>query len=306
MTRYIYICGSGYSGSTLLDLILGSHPCAVSLGETKNLVRNIIENRQCTCKQPVKACAFWNSMRQKVILDRGIDIFLRPADFPTSLTTNQDTLLERVIRYQRLALAVPGQKFLTYLELTPGGVSSARTILQNVFYLYDTVSDVTGCKVVVDSSKSPVDMKWLWMTRPSQLKVLHIVRDGRAVLASYRRRGWSAERAVWNWVRTESSVRRMLWTMPKSAWMLVRYEDICNNPKRELRRICEFLCLEFTDEMLDFRKHTHHDISGNPMRLESSNQIVNPETWRQQLSRVDLDIFDRLAGSTNRRLGYLG
>lgn len=60
----IYIAGSSYSGSTLMDLLLGSHPAVESLGEAKKIpfvqasVRNGIEAR-CNCGELVADCGFW-------------------------------------------------------------------------------------------------------------------------------------------------------------------------------------------------------------------------------------------------------
>jgi len=243
-------------------------------------------------------------MRQEIVHNRGIDLFEKPADFPVSLNPNRSMVVEQVIHYQRLVVAGLGYAPLTQLELVPTGFAPTSKIVDNIFHIYDTVRTITGRQAVVDASKLPLRMKWLWMMRPSQVKVLYVVRDGRAVLASKKRRGWSTKPAVRHWVKTQRSVRMMLWTMPKSAWLRVRYEDLCNNPTSELRRICQFLSLEFSDDMLEFRGLDHHDLEGNPMRFGTSNEIVNRETWRQELSQADLQTFEHLAGPVNRRLGY--
>ena len=103
--KTIIICGSGYSGSTLLNLLLGSHPDLVSLGETTNLARSVIEDRQCTCRQPVKQCSFWNDVRREIVRVNGIDIFNDPANFPVSLLTDRNTVTGNFVHFQRLALA---------------------------------------------------------------------------------------------------------------------------------------------------------------------------------------------------------
>ncbi len=304
MARYISICGSGRSGSTLVNLLLGSHPGVISLGETTNLLRSVTENRQCTCRQHVKTCVFWNDIRREILSNRGIDIFERPEDFPVSLQPDRQAVVGHFVHYQRLALAWLGREPLTRVELVPPGGIPTRKIVDNIFHLYDTVRAITGCQAVVDSSKLPLRMKWLWMNRPSQVKALYVVRDGRAVLSSNIRRGWSTKSAVFSWIKAQTSVRLMLQRMQEDSWLLVRYEDLCNNPQGELRRICQFLSLEFSEEMLDFRKSGHHDIDGNRMRFDTSKEIVNRETWRQELECTDLQIFERFAGSINRRLGY--
>ncbi len=66
-----------------------------------------------------------------------------------------------------------------------------------------------------------------------------------------------------------------------------------------------FLCVPFSAQMLELRKQESHNIGGNPMRFRTGEQTIRlDERWREQLSADDLAIFDRRAGTWNRRLGY--
>ncbi|SCC79482.1 sulfotransferase [Saliniramus fredricksonii] len=68
--KVVYIAGRGHSGSTLLDLILGSHSRLVSVGEIKQkaLTRlfSNVSKRPCTCGARVGDCKFWNAVRTKL------------------------------------------------------------------------------------------------------------------------------------------------------------------------------------------------------------------------------------------------
>lgn len=60
----IYIVGSSHSGSTLLDLLLGSHSSIQSVGEAKKIpeLRAQISrggHPVCTCRQELTQCPFW-------------------------------------------------------------------------------------------------------------------------------------------------------------------------------------------------------------------------------------------------------
>lgn len=62
----LYIAGSSHSGSTLLDLLLGSHPGIESVGEAKKVAVvsariRAGEEPVCTCRKPVAMCAFWRA-----------------------------------------------------------------------------------------------------------------------------------------------------------------------------------------------------------------------------------------------------
>lgn len=63
----IYIAGSSHSGSTLLDLLLGSHSAVESVGEAKK-IPEILERLDkgekflCTCQQELKSCPLWSDL----------------------------------------------------------------------------------------------------------------------------------------------------------------------------------------------------------------------------------------------------
>jgi hypothetical protein len=61
----IYVAGVGHSGSTLLDLLLSSHPAVTSVGEVRELARR--PGPRCTCGAPEpSACAFWQKVEPRV------------------------------------------------------------------------------------------------------------------------------------------------------------------------------------------------------------------------------------------------
>lgn len=72
MAKIIYICGLGHSGSTILDLALGSHPDITGLGELAPIVREEDRSRHfrsgCSCGNNARSCAFWKEAEN--ILER--------------------------------------------------------------------------------------------------------------------------------------------------------------------------------------------------------------------------------------------
>lgn len=63
--KVIYIAGHGHSGSTLLDLIIGSHSRVESVGEVtqKGLTRLMQRPQEelCTCGRPFSQCPYWQA-----------------------------------------------------------------------------------------------------------------------------------------------------------------------------------------------------------------------------------------------------
>jgi len=56
----VFIASLGHSGSTLLDLMLGSHPRLVSLGEVHATIARAAEKQNvCTCGKAADDCPVW-------------------------------------------------------------------------------------------------------------------------------------------------------------------------------------------------------------------------------------------------------
>lgn len=276
-----------------------------SVGEVKYLTKHIEENGNCSCQTPIKRCGYWQNVREGILLKRTVDIFARPRDFPVSLEVQRDKINGWLVHYQRLLLALLGKQMLTHLEpsLTKNRIL-ARDIAQNLFDLYDVVRKVTGVQAVIDSSKSPTTMKWLWMQKPADFKAIYLVRDGRGVMASNLRKKRSAAQSTRNWVRTNVLAQLLVKNLPKQTWKLVRYEELCQEPPRLLKELCQFLGFPYDEDMLSFRSKKAHTVGGNRMRFSHVTEIVNRETWRETLTSYELQTFEKIAGKLNRKLGY--
>lgn len=178
---------------------------------------------------------------------------------------------------------------------------------KNSWSVVNAMSKVTGAKYVVDSSKSPVRVKLLYMLQPDKVRFVHLVRDGRAVAASaIRRRELSPSMAARIWRRDNQNLSAMLRTVPENQKLDVRYEALCADPEHELRRICDFLALRFEKGMLTLWEREVHNIPGNPMLFDRKTRTIRQdERWRRDLSDRDIRAFDRTAGRLNRALGYV-
>ena len=62
----LYLMGMGRSGSTLLDILVGSHPDAVGTGELASLVgAGWSHAERCACGLPASECPFWSVVRDR-------------------------------------------------------------------------------------------------------------------------------------------------------------------------------------------------------------------------------------------------
>ncbi len=266
--RVVFILGSGHCGSTLLDLMLDSHPLCFGLGE----VHGISEHSQCTCGETARACPFWSSLAFGFInLDQ--KIYRSKIDFFRGAQT-----FRSVSTRARIDSDVLGRR------------------IADAYRAMDAA-------VLVDSSKSVDRVELLTRTGTIDPIIIHLVRDGRAVTWSYLRKyrrlwpfmfKWAAENA-----KIELFKRRYTGTI-----ISMRYENLVRTPEVELRRICDALSIPFSAEMCAFTSGVHHQIGGNRMRFEKNATLRLDTAWENAMPFSYRALWAVLFGWLNTKYGY--
>jgi hypothetical protein len=174
------------------------------------------------------------------------------------------------------------------------------------WHVAEAMAAEDGTRFVVDSSKSAIRLKLLYIVRPSAVRVIHLVRDGRAVAASaMRRRGVTAATAARLWKRENQHLALVLRGIPARQKHRVRYEDFCNDPAGALGALCGFVGVAFESSMLRLWDRPVHNIPGNPMLFERTRRDVSTdERWRRDLSPDDVRAIEAIAGPMNGTFGY--
>jgi Sulfotransferase family len=307
----VFVCSAGHCGSTLLDLLLGSHPQAMSLGEITQLPKNLALNTPCACGQPVRECRVWS-----VVVDRltsqerfsGVRadpyaLHLGLFEAGTVIDRKHQTLGRRLYRKAVYAAAFACWRWDAHslARFTAPLIDGAR----NKLALFDVVADAVSRPVLVDSSKHYLEAVALHRAAPERTKVLLLIRDGRAVFYSGLKRGHPRHKALDAWRRTyERAIPLLSREIPRDALLELRYEDLARSPAQELHRICSFVGIGYDAAMLDFRSVPHHVVNGNDMRLARSGAIRADDAWRTRLSDADRAYFEARGGGLNRDLGY--
>lgn len=159
--QVIYIAGNGHSGSTLLDMILGSNEGCFSAGELTFITRETIMKEYCSCKKMISKCEVWSEVFKIWGAKREIS-YNEYRQLCRQFQRNKSTLRTLKNRFY------PSEDFEQYCKATK--------------QLYQAIEKVTGCSVIVDSSKSPQRIAGL--SKIVGLCVIHICRDFTGVLNS--------------------------------------------------------------------------------------------------------------------------
>jgi hypothetical protein len=189
-----------------------------------------------------------------------------------------------------------------------------------------SVCDITGARVVVDSSKIGIRLKYLLRNPGLDVRVIRVIRDGRAVSLTYTDPanfadataphlrgggdGQSRERerlspldAAHEWRRSNEEAAAIVSRLDPSRYTTISYEDVCADTPGTLSRLWEFLGVPPFRFGEGWRARNHHVI-GNGMRLDSTEEVRLDERWKTAFPPAALEIFEAEAGGLNRQLGY--
>jgi len=164
------------------------------------------------------------------------------------------------------------------------------------------------------------------------VKSINLIRDGRALMASYMRKnkGSSAIDAIANFLYP--SFHDFYFDENNPDILCLRYEDVLQSKQEGLVAIGGYLGVFYEMNALKFWEYEHHITSGNqgtiacikfgqdiPVPDFRSREFYekqflemkagkdtnfNDERWRHELSRRELFLFDLLCGDENQHFGY--
>lgn len=138
-------------------------------------------------------------------------------------------------------------------------------------------------------------------------KLLQIIRDPRAALASYQAAAIGSNQpsqliADWS---VAAEVDAQLGENPR--YLSVKFEDLIESTEVTLKSICNFLEVDFEPDMLNYHarktpgfspEQTHHQNTQKPIFKSGL------EKWKNKLSNTDIALLEIYLGQHMERLGY--
>jgi hypothetical protein len=152
---------------------------------------------------------------------------------------------------------------------------------------FEKILSSTDREVLVETSKAKAWYR-LRLWRKKGLGYILLVRDSRGIVCSKKRAGKTVESCI-------RSIRKWMnrfvpfWEKRGDQVLLVYYEDLIADPEVQVRRIAEFLNLEFVPEMLRPDEKAHHFIFSSTSKYEKgSGRFVLDERWRRELTPEEI------------------
>ncbi|MGN6302711.1 MAG: sulfotransferase, partial [Angustibacter sp.] len=165
----VFIAGSGRSGTTLLERVVGAVPGFAAVGELLDLPRRVAPlDEMCGCGKPFSQCAIWQAVGQRA--------------FGGWSEQNLRELHELQARVAR-------QRHLPRLLVSRQGTAFDRDVREyaaRYLRIVTAVAQESSARVVVDASKWPA-LALALHRGGVDVRVLHLVRDVRGVAHSLSR-----------------------------------------------------------------------------------------------------------------------
>lgn len=223
--RILYLAGAQHCGSTMLDAILGNAPGARSLGEVGGFHR-YRDATECDCGEPPASCGPCLAATVALTASGQLDDLHRLSPLPLKERRAQWTLIGSRVRASYARVAVT---------------------------LFEAVARATDSTVLVDSSKNASRAAALAHDSGLDVRVVHIVRDGRGYLRSKQRRADGRRMpplpiALAPWLMKNLLIGVLLRArVPSDRYLLCKYEDLARDPAAELQRIGAFAGLDTSE-----------------------------------------------------------
>jgi hypothetical protein len=298
---YIYIACRGHSGSTLLEKLLATSPEVTALGEICHFSHYFDSGEHsCGCGQAVRDCEFWSAVVRELGLSHEADL---DAQLPTDGYRRNESW--RNLPYH-LALLGPDAALRVAERGRYGLAVRNLQSATNHWRLVDAVSRVADTRVLIDKSMSASRLLEVARVAPRDVRIcaIHLIRDGRANVHSHLVQfGTTVEHGAAEWRRNNVNIQRAFRRAATLARMTIRYEDLCAQPAETLAEIARRFELGVTFEPSQLQA-TNHAIGGNQAKLTGYASIALDERWRTALTPAQREVFERVAGSLNRRYGY--
>jgi len=260
-------------------MILGNYPGFFSVGEVRFFWEYWQETeRLCGCGALLRECDFWTA----------VAVRLTAQNINLQEMSQMARQVDRTRHIPRLMFPLRNKQAL------PDSFTT------NTKKLYEAIWQEAGQPMIIDSSKVPSHLHILKRTA-LDIRVLHLVRDGRAVAYSWNKRQKQelGLRQQKNYMPHHSLTRALITWLVENAYTsiigqkfntytVVRYEDMTQNFAVILQKAFQDLALSTTN--LSFSNNNTiaikptHSVGGNPLRFQKrSIDLRLDEEWRQEM-----------------------
>jgi hypothetical protein len=200
----------------------------------------------------------------------------------------------------------------TVRRLIGGQSPAALALATRMTELYAAIAEVSGARIIVDSSKFPAEAALLTSAAELDVRVLHMVRDPRATANSWLRPkdyipAMSPARSTGYWTGFNAASELVCRRHPATSARL-RHEDFVQDPRggiADILRLVDVTAEPPIDADGTAVLGVNHTVTGNPDRLAHGPVRIRPDNrWHRDLPGPAAATATALALPLLHRYGY--
>jgi Sulfotransferase family len=158
-----------------------------------------------------------------------------------------------------------------------------------------------------------------------EARFVHIIRDGRDVSLSHLRMNWGPETYAESAKLWRNRIRKARKQAPRvNHYMEIHFEELVADTEGVLRRVCDFIELDFDPVMLDYHERAEGRLKEKARELPRKNRPPQPAEarleshrlakepprsdrvgmWRERMTPEEIAEYEAVAGDMLVELGY--
>jgi hypothetical protein len=144
-----------------------------------------------------------------------------------------------------------------------------------------------------------------------ETRFVHLIRDGRDTVLAYLERDKgpaNVAEGAFHWRLRVGRGHTSGSRVGPGRYREFHYEDLIDDPEGTVRAMCDFLGLDFREEMLDYQANAERFLTEAKNPGDHQHLTMAPTKglidWRRSMSVEDLATFEAIAGDTLESVGY--
>ncbi len=195
-------------------------------------------------------------------------------------------------------------------EIFEGLRNQPRSVHRIVWELLLRSGEHHGASVVMDKSLDSIHYAHDLMELFPEMRFLNVVRDPRAQVASMNRaiiHEFDTTLNALAWVKAHDAGHALAKRHPERV-LTIRYEDFLSDQEAILRRVCQFIGIEFMPAMLDIGASQEAKELSSMSALWESNCFApiaaNKDKFKSQLQLQEIETIETLTREYMQLYGY--
>jgi hypothetical protein len=297
--QLVFLLANYFSGATLLTILLSGQKEIVSNGEAMFFDERDEERYDCTCGRYIDECDFYGAAAAHMRLPGGAGWDKRL--FVHAPTFSRNRILRSFLGSWRYESALRD----SFISAIPTYRRSRDRFVDAQLEFFANARRLSGASIYLDGTKSVRRAQLFARDGRSNVKALHLIRDGRGFSGSDLKNtpNQTVSMSVAEWLGYIAQVDRFSKSFPSVPVLTVRYEDLCRATEKTMRTICEFIGVPYRQGDKNIMDGAH--ILGNRMRKGFSGTIVEDTSWKQRLDARTQEILTSRMKRQLERFGYI-